>query len=346
MSVDFDLFVDWCERRFGNIKVRGKEVMINSVYDPDQDDTKYKLWCRPDGSTKKGERDNGVYHCWISGKKGTLVGLVMDVDKCSYEEACEILGADGGIQRLEEELEAFFAAKKPGPIAPITEPTKKSLTMPDGVVLITSLTPWNRARKNAEWYLANRKIPVQDLYIGLKDEFRERVVIPYYDRDGDLIYYNGRYIGPSDKPAKYRGPDKSIGVGKGDVVYMPHWHEPGTLLHITEGEFDAMVLSLCGLASCAVGGSHLTEYQRKILRDYRICLCGDNDKPGMGAIMRTGMQMLEEGFKNIRFVHPPEGYKDWNELYIKIGPLVKTYVEGRYKPFDVITAEQLFLANL
>jgi hypothetical protein len=66
----------------------------------------------------------------------------------------------------------------------------------------------------------------------------------------------------------------------------------------------------------------------------------------MGAIMRTGMQMLEEGFKNIRFVHPPEGYKDWNELYIKIGPLVKTYVEGRYKPFDVITAEQLFLANL
>jgi hypothetical protein len=343
--IDYDVFYNWADKKFDSIKTHGDEIKLNSPYDPDKNDTKHKLWCRPDGMTKKGEREHGCFQCWISGTKGTLIRLVMDVENCSYDEACDIL--DVHDPDYDKELEAFFAAKKTETLLVTEVPqTKKALTFPEGVVPIESLPSWNYLRKNAEKYLLGRGIPLEGLYVGTKNEFRERIVIPYYDKDGELVYYNGRYFGDSSKPAKYRGPDKEIGIGKGDVLFMPKWVEPGSILHVTEGEFDAMVLNLCGLNSCSVGGSNLTTVQQKILRQYNICLCGDIDKPGAGAVFRAGTKMLEEGFKNVKFVRPPKGYKDWNDLYIQFGILVGRYVESHLKPFDLITAEQLFAENV
>lgn len=344
--IDFDRFVEWAEERFEDIKVHGNEVKLNSIYDPDGDDRKHKLWCNPSGESKKGSRENGVYHCWISNKKGTLIGLVMDVDKCSMEEAYDRIGSEN-IVDLDAQLEEFFGTKKPAIVAaPAVEHTKV-LTMPEGVALISGLPTWSRAKRDAEVYLQGRKIPCTGLYVGVEGDYRDRVVIPYYDQDGNLIYYNGRYIGTYNKATKYKGPDKKIGVGKGDVIFMPEWAPPGCTLHVTEGEFDAIVLRACGLWSCAVGGSNLSYFQQKTLKPYNVRLCGDVDKPGAGAVFRSGNAMLSVGFKNITFVRPPKGYKDWNELYLKLpGELVARYIEDKAKPFDLITSEQLFAENV
>jgi hypothetical protein len=264
----------------------------------------------------------------------------MDVEGCSYEEACEILGYGGAISHLDEKLAEFFGTKKPETVVK-PEPKTKILSMPEGVVPISSLNTWTFQRRSSEEYLGKRNIPSTGLYFGVSGEYRERVVIPYYDADGNLIYYNGRYIGSNTKLPKYKGPPKEIGVGKSDVVYMPNWKAKGSL-HVTEGEFDSIALNLCGLASCAVGGSNLSEYQRKVLKDRTVILCGDIDKPGAGAVLKAGNALLEEGFKDIWFVRPAVGYKDWNDLYVKFGELVPNYIKAKMKPFDLITAEQLF----
>lgn len=341
--IDFEVFLNWVEKHFDSVKVSGNEIKLNSIYDPDQNDNKHKLWCNPTGETKNGIREYGVYHCWISGKKGTLVGLVIDVENCSYKEACEIIEADGNIDDLEEKLNEFFLGTKKETIIP--SPSKKIISLPEETSWISSLSIWTRSRKNAEDYLRSRRIPIAGLAYCSQGIYRDRIVIPYYDQDGDLIYYNSRYIGPSAKAPKYLGPPKEIGVGKGDIVYMPKWANAG-LLHVVEGEFDAMVLSMCGLPSCAVGGSHLTDYQRKILSNYKIKLCGDIDKPGAGAVFRIGTQMLQEGFKEISFVRPPIGYKDWNDFYIVFGEKIVDWIEQKTKNFNLISAEQLFAENI
>ncbi len=334
--IDYDIFLNWAQSRFNDIDFNGPNICLNSIYDPDGDDDKHKLWCRPDGITKKGIRENGVYHCWISHKCGTLVGLVMDVDSCSYERACEIL--EIGEDYCDDQLKEFFSTKK---TIVLEDQIKKKLTLPEGVVPIVSLPSWHSLGQKAIAYLDKRKLLFDKLYLGIKGEYYERIIIPYYDADDNLIYYNGRYIGDKDR-AKYKGPEKEIGVGKGDVVFMPKWHASNMLLHITEGEFDAMVLDRCKLASCAVGGSYMTVQQRKILKPYQICFCGDNDKPGAMAISKSGMDLMAEGVKNITFVRPPKGYKDWNELYIEFGlDKVRDYIYKYKKSLNILSIEQI-----
>ena len=78
MPIDFDTFVNWAENRFDKIQVKGKEVCLNSIFA--ENDSKFHLWCNPYGG--KHERTFGVFHCWKTDRKGSLVSLVMEVDKC------------------------------------------------------------------------------------------------------------------------------------------------------------------------------------------------------------------------------------------------------------------------
>ena len=50
MAIDFDRFKHWCEDRFPDCIVKGKEVRINSIFTTD---TNYHLWCSPSGGKKK-----------------------------------------------------------------------------------------------------------------------------------------------------------------------------------------------------------------------------------------------------------------------------------------------------
>lgn len=343
--VDHDMFLDWAESRLGEVRVHGDEIQVNSIFDPDGDDQKHKLWCNPHGG--KYRREHGVFHCWISGRTGTLARLVMEVDRCSFESACEAIGLDDDVSRMEDRLDEFFASPGRPPAAEPEPEAARKVTLPEGSEPILKMPGWSNLRARALSHLAARRVPPDGLYACWYADYRDRIIIPYYDRDGSLVYFNGRYVGDHPKAPRYLGPPKDIGVGKGDVVYMPRWPEPGVTLMVTEGEFDAMVLSQCGFHSCSVGGSHLTDHQRRVLRGYRVCLCGDVDKPGAGAVFRTGTRMLEEGFRGLTFVRPPKGFKDWNEFYAKFRPeVVAEYVRRKVKPFDAITAEQLFAENV
>ena len=71
--------------------------------------------------------------------------------------------------------------------------------------------------------------------------YKGRIIIPYYDKIGNLIYFNGRHLGNSK--CKYLGPPKDIGVGKEDVVFMAgKWPETGSIIYLCEGEFNAISL--------------------------------------------------------------------------------------------------------
>ena len=212
MSVDFDKFAEWAEKRFDKVVISGREIRVDSIFA--ESDSKQHLWCNPDGG--KNKIPTGVYHCWKSEKSGTLVGLVMMVDKCSKKEALEILGLKALSGKPIDHINFDFdeASESFGTV--LAEEHLKTLDLPPGTFLIDK-APENWYQK-AKKYLDGRKLKTQGLYICIAGKYYGRIIVPYYSHDNRLIYFNGRTI--VDNDLRYRGPEKELGVGKEDVLYF------------------------------------------------------------------------------------------------------------------------------
>lgn len=336
MAVSFKNFVKWAKNRFGddNVVVSGKEVKLNSIFEPGDDG--HHLWCNPYGGKK--ERKFGSYHCWKTEKKGSLVKLVMLVDNCSRDDAFAKLQGHTSIRELEKKLEEIFA--KQDESVEQEKVKKPGLTLPPDCYLISDLGTNNWWRKKAESYLVNRKIPIDGLFICTDGpKYKGRIIIPYYDRFGNLIYFNGRALGESKM--KYRGPEKEVGVGKEDVIFMAGpWPSPGSLVYVCEGEFNAMSMRQAEFNAAACGGKNMGEKQSILLSDYRVCICLDRDKAGKAgtAKMSSMISALETSKKTgdkLMYVIPPKGYNDWNEFLVKNSAvLLHHYIVKNQKPLD------------
>ena len=344
--IDFDRFLDWAESRFdGDVRVAGSEIKINTIFptpsgNADRDHT---LWCNPYGG--KYGRPNGVFHCWKSEKTGSLISLVMMVDKCTYEQAVEVLGCDFcDLKELENELNAIWKIK---PQEEEEEEKSTTLELPPGTYFIEELPSTSYYRVQAEVYLFNRKLPTEGLMVCTLGKFRNRIIIPYYDAEKKLIYFNGRFIGDSDKVPKYRGPNKEVGIGKDDVLYVPEWPAPENKLYLTEGEFDALSIYISGkerkrkIYSGAFGGKNLSDKQVEMIRPYKAVLCLDTDKAGSGGMVNMTKRLWSRGIMTY-FVRPPQRYKDWNKMLETLGSgILLHYIDENEKVLD-----NVYLANL
>jgi hypothetical protein len=359
VGVDFDSFLTWAEGRFGkdNVIVKSGEVHVNS---PWAEDTRHHLCCAPDGG--KNQVESGVYRCFKTERRGTLVGLVMEFENCPYDEAWDILEGAGSLRELERRLDEFFNGKNREPEP--ADPTK--LRLPDNSWLISQLPLDDFHRMEAAGYLEARQIPIDGFLYCTAGTYRNRIIIPYYDPAGRLIYFNARHVGKSD--LRYMGPPKEVGVGKGDVLYAHRWPKPGTRVYLTEGEFDARSLNVCGLYGVACGGRYLTNKQLEMLRPYKVCMCFDTDKAGFEAqvgtnhlpdklkdareLVRTdrvqiGNSLLRAGFTDLAFVRVPKQFKDWNKMLCDFGPeMVRAYIDRCEKRFDDGTILHLLAEKL
>lgn len=332
MAIPYDNFINWAESRFDSVVVRGGNVYLNSIF---ADDNKHHLSCSPNGGKK--HIDHGCYRCFYTEKTGTLVGLVMQVDNCDYDMALEILGVgDTSLALLESKVAAFFD-KQQGIMPEVNPLSENTLKLPENTFRIDALVEGDYFKEAAALYLLGRKIPTTGKYVCKDGLYRNRIVIPYYDREGNLIYFNARTLGTGKSVVRYMGPPASCGVGKSDVVYVPNWSCPK--LYLTEGEFDADSIAQTSFCGGALGGKAISEKQIELLRGYEICLCLDNDKHGRPATMLIGQMLVAAGFI-VSYVRPPGTFKDWNEMLVKVGPdVMEAYIERHEKPFDQWTAD-------
>lgn len=331
MSIDYDRFLEWAESRFDSVVVSGAEIKVNSIF---CDDRKHHLWCNPSGGKKACE--TGVYHCWKSDQKGSLIGLVMLVDGCSYDEAMRTLDLAGGgrLADLEKRVEDMFLSKQTLPPEAPTAPVR--LEMPPDCYSFDDLPTGHRLRQQAAEYLASRMIPTDGLAVCTAGRYKNRIVIPYLDRQGSLIYYNGRHVGDSDS-LRYLGPPKELGIGKGDVLYSRRWPSKGEKVYITEGEFDSMSLDIAGFRSVALGGKNMTPAQIEMIRGCLPVLSLDADDSGGAATPRLANMLLKAGFSGVRYVRPSREYKDWNGLLVARGPrVVAMYVKSQEKDYETL----------
>lgn len=331
MPIDFEKFVEWAEKKFDKIVVSGREIRVNSIFA--ESDTKQHLWCNPDGG--KNQVPSGVYHCWKTDKSGTLVGLVMQVDKCSRQQALEILGLKAHTGRPIDQINFEFddASESFGSI--LAQENWKTLDLPPSTFLIEK-APENWYQK-AKSYLDKRKLDTKGLYVCTGGKYFGRIIIPYYSPENKLIYFNGRTI--VDDELRYRGPEKDLGVGKEDVLFFSYYPKPCDQVFLCEGEFDAMSLTKAGFCGVACGGKNLSDKQASMLSNYKICLALDADDAGQGAI--NNMLLKLNAFCSINpqnrmsEVKPPQQYKDWNNFLCNHDTrIVQGYIQKTEKELE------------
>jgi DNA primase len=202
---------------------KGKSTSGNNIafFSPFQSHYKPKLEIDIN-TTSSGEN---AWHCWISDKKGRSISSLfkqLNLPKERFEQ----------LNRIIESSKYRVDVKE----------TKTNQT----IQLPTEYVPlWNKKNtpdyKNAIHYLSTRGITIFDILkyrIGYCEagEYSGKIIIPSYDKDGQLNYFVSRAYYKADK-FKHKNPKISKDIIGFEMLI--NWNQP---IILCEGSFDAIAI--------------------------------------------------------------------------------------------------------
>jgi DNA primase len=287
--------------------------------------------------------ERGLWHCFGCGKGGDAFAFLMQLEHLDFPEALERLAERAGVpptvttavaQKRKEERDFLLEANEAAAAA-----FAKALGNPPGAGARTYLgkrgiTPEIAARFGlgyapAGWdtlvnHLRGRGHSLEMLEkagLALKrsrgdgyiDRFRNRVMIPIYDRRGRVVAFGGRALTPDDQP-KYLNTAETPVFQKSHTLYALNWaadaiSKKGRAI-VTEGYFDAIACHLAGFTEAvATLGTALGEEHVRVLRRLadKVYLVFDADSAGVNAALRSQALFREAGV-DVRIVRLPEGH--------------------------------------
>lgn len=288
-------------------------------YDPNE--TQYQFNC-PFCAEEKGGVDNkynleisfrlGKYHCWSCNGAGPISKLIRAIG--GKELAAEYRNI---IKELKEanyyNLEMFKDNSDFN--------GEKYLKLPQ---TFRKIELEQERNKQLVEYLETRKITqdiINEYNIGVtkwdneEPEWRNRIILPSYDKFGELNYYIGRTYKENDKRAKYRNCD----ADKNDIILHEDKIQWDADIYLVEGAIDCIYYP----NSIAMMGKFLNKdmylYQKLFERanaNIVICLDGDTKIEDIKKIYQTlNHGRLYGKIKYIRFGTDTIPYKDFGELY-------------------------------
>jgi DNA primase len=202
---------------------------------------------------------NNVYKCWSCGdSEGTHGSLTKIFDKFGNKKQ----------KKLYQVLKPETVVKK--------ERQKKSLKLPEGFTLFKDSSKVYPVRRAAINYLYNRGITdqmIEKYQIGFcdKGDHAGRIVIPSYDKKGELNYYIARSWDPMSR-AKYKNPKEE----KDKIIFWENIIDWNKDIFLVEGAFDGLFLD----NSIPMLGKHMSELlfetiHNKAKGEVTICLDAD-----------------------------------------------------------------------
>lgn len=126
------------------------------------------------------------------------------------------------------------------------------------------------------------------------DQFRERVMFPIFDAQGDPIGFGGRFLPDHTGPGgKYKNSPEGRLYNKSRVLYGLNWAKRAAVqqdeIIVCEGYTDVIGLARCGFMNAvATCGTALTGEHARLLRRFasRVVLAYDPDEAGEAATDR------------------------------------------------------------
>lgn len=173
--------------------------------------------------------EKNVYKCWICDARGkNLFRVIRRFGTFSQQEKWKELS---GHQQDLGEFDRLFEVEI------VTEPREQVLEMPQGFKSLTRDSN-HKSHLRALKYLSNRGIDKYDILkwkMGYTTEgpFKNRIIIPSFNKDGDLNYFIARTF--SDDYRRYMNPPVSRNIVFNEL-YVDFQEE----VVIVEGVFDAI----------------------------------------------------------------------------------------------------------
>jgi len=287
----------------------------------------------------------GFYHCFSSGKHGSIFDFVMETEGLSFPEAVERLAGEAGIplpkpdpqyeraqqQRLglydaleaaaryfEDELKskegrgALGYAERRGLLPSTLKEFRFGFAPGDRSALKSTLL----AKGFSEKQLLDAGLLIRpDDGRETFDRFRNRLIIPILDIKARVIGFGARTLDDSVQPKYLNSPETSL-FDKGSTIFnFARARGPAfdkNELIVVEGYMDVIALHQAGFAnSVATLGTAFTERQMELLWQLapEPIICFDGDRAGEAAAARAIDRMLptlREGH-SFRFAFLPQG---------------------------------------
>lgn len=174
---------------------------------------------------------------------------------------------------------------------------------------------------------------------GHYDRFRNRLMFPIWDGQGNVIAFGGRTI--SDEKPKYLNSSESAIFHKGKTLYGLHLARPAIRKEaaavLFEGYVDVIAAWGAGILNgVATLGTALTEEQARVIRRNAetVTLCYDSDKAGTEAAFRSA-SILEQAGCAVKVAQMPDG--------LDPDDYIRTYGAKRFQS-DVIGSSLTLMA--
>lgn len=286
----------------------------------------------------------GFYHCFGCGAHGDIIRFEMDANGLSFMDALEKLSHKAGIPMPKFSKENSLETQKKQSLFDIMELAasffERQLRLPVGAkgleyfynrgiddALIKKFRLGYAPDQNAlKAYLKSKDVNEFDMAeLGLivtpqdrgkitHDFFKNRVMIPIFDRQNRVIAFGGRILG--DGQPKYLNSPETTLFNKRKMLYNYNFardtaYENKRLI-ICEGYMDVIALDKFGFSYAAAPmGTALTEEQIetawKVIGEPILCFDGDN--AGIKAAFRSidrALPILRPGY-SLQFMFLPDG---------------------------------------
>lgn len=145
------------------------------------------------------------------------------------------------------------------------------------------------------------------------DVFRDRIMFPFIDLNGNITGYSGRSIIPDEKTRKYVNTGDTPVFKKGTQLFGLYQAKRSiarmNFAYLVEGQFDVMSMHAAGVENTIAGsGTALTPEQIRLISRFTqsVTLLYDADPAGLKASLKNCEQLLRAGF-SVNCVRLPEG---------------------------------------
>lgn len=291
-------------------------------------------------------REKQIYSCFSCGATGNVFTFLMNYQNMSFIESVSFLGEKQGIhiEKYEKKINKTY---------------EELYNAYETSLLYYKNNLNSRSGEEARDYLSKRDINediIKDFEIGLSldnnlykilekkynknkmidigllsenngkitDTFKNRIIFPIHDNDGNVVAFSGRVYKEEDNSNKYINTKETIIFKKGTILYnyykaKEHIRKQKEVI-ICEGFMDVIRLDSIGIKNTvALMGTSFTDEQLKLIMNLKckVILNLDMDEAGSKATYTIGNMLKVKNILTSVVVY--DGAKDSDEYITKYG---------------------------
>lgn len=282
----------------------------------------------------------GTYKCFVCGKGGDVISFIQEHENLSFAEAVQWCAKKSGIEienreltddevRKGKEIESMRIALKASAAffqkhLPDAQPylENRGFRLTDKVIKSFSVgyaPEGNLAKKEmikagySESILKRVNILAENERGNTYDVFRDRIMFPFFDLNGNITGFSGRFVTHKENTGKYINTADTPVFKKGTQLFGLYQARKSigrmNFVYLVEGQFDVLSMHAAGVENTIAGsGTALTPEQIKLITRFTqsVTLVYDADTAGMEASLKNCELLLCAGL-SVQCVPLPVG---------------------------------------